>query len=61
MEYIVHFGYFECDGLKFLDTREEVKDFIENETKGKTRGATFFRVYEVESVKRIALDEIIDG
>ena len=61
MEYVVHFGYFECDGLKFLDTREEVKSFIEEESKDRPPGATFFRVYEFDKVERIALEEIMDG
>ena len=61
MEYIVHYGYFECDGLKFLNSRKEVKDFIDKESKDRPKHATFFRVYEVDRIERIALEEIMQA
>ncbi len=59
MKYIVHYGYFECDGLKILNSRKAVRNFIEEESKGKSKYSTFFRVYEVKDIKRIELSEIM--
>lgn len=55
MKYLVHYGYIECDGLEFFNSKEEVDLFLSKETSRfkEINYRFWFRVYEVGSVNDI--------
>ena len=58
-QYIVHHGYFECDGLEMFETLNEVRIFIEKKSKQGDEYSTFFRIYKVKNIDRISLEDIM--
>lgn len=60
MKYIVHYGYFECDGMKILDSKKAVRNLIKEESKGRSKSGLYFEIYEVNSIKKLKLSEL-DG
>lgn len=55
MKYIVHYGYYECEGFKIFPTKKKVKQFIHKQTMKhlSTREGLFFEVFECSDIKQV--------
>lgn len=60
MKYLVHHGYYECNGLEIFNTEAQVRKFI-NRKRKKQRNPLgwFFHVYRVNDIERIKLESLV--
>lgn len=56
MKYIVHYGYYECDGLKIFDSLEKAKSFLDKEKRDRfvvSDWGWFYNIYEASSFELV--------
>lgn len=55
MKYIVHYGYYECDGIKIFDSLEEAKSFLTKEQAERSLSSRgwFHDIYEANKFELV--------
>ena len=57
MKFLVHYGYYECEGIKIFNSEKQVKKFLTTEQNDASNKANFgFEVYKVKSIEKIKID-----